>query len=154
MSAVHAGHKKDKTRTLQLSKEQKKDTAQADKQCAAHNRLHYSRPSGPGTTHSLSRSFGVHETAFLGADMSVMVGGVELSPLEWRLAQRPSVGEMKMRGLLLDHPSVSKSLLARKRHLMKRRAVSVLLAHKPKRDLGVLCTYGCVLSMHVSVHAC
>jgi len=53
-----------------------------------------------------------------------------------KLAQRPSVADMRMRGLLLDHPSVSKALLERKRHLMKRRAgnkVSVLLSHRPPR---------------------
>ena len=43
---------------------------------------------------------------------------------------------MRMRGLLFDHPSISKSLIDRKRKLMKRRAsnkVETLLSSRPKR---------------------
>jgi len=53
-----------------------------------------------------------------------------------RLRQRPSVEEMRMRGLLLDHPTVSQQLLRRKQRLMKRRAsnkLSTMLLNRPQR---------------------
>jgi len=53
-----------------------------------------------------------------------------------KLRQRPSVEEMRMRGLLFEHPTVSKGLVERKRDLMKRRAsnkVESLLQSRPKR---------------------
>ena len=59
-----------------------------------------------------------------------------ISRIGLKLGQRPSVEDMKMRGLLFEHPSISGKLVERKRNLMKRRAsnkVKSLLESRPKR---------------------
>eukprot|EP01083_Nonionella_stella_P232404 819892_1 len=60
-----------------------------------------------------------------------------ISRIGSKLSQRPSVEDMRMRGLLYEHPSISKSLVERKRDLMKRRAsnkVESLLQSRPNRN--------------------
>eukprot|EP01084_Bolivina_argentea_P083787 151682_1 len=55
-----------------------------------------------------------------------------------KLQQRPSVDDMRMRGLLYDLPTTSKSLVERKRDLMRRRAsnkVDHLLNNRPARHV-------------------
>lgn len=59
-----------------------------------------------------------------------------ISRIGEKLAQRPSVEDMKMRGLIYEHPSISKSLVERKKNLMKRRAsnkVDSMLQSRPNR---------------------
>ena len=54
-----------------------------------------------------------------------------------KLKQRPSVHDIIMRGILLEHPSIPASLVQRKRHLLKRRAsrkVDELLQRRPSQQ--------------------
>ena len=70
------------------------------------------------------------------AEPSLMTKAERMERVGVRLGQRPSVEEMRMRGLLLDHPAVSQQLLRRKQRLMRRRAsnkVATMLQSRPRR---------------------
>eukprot|EP01084_Bolivina_argentea_P095748 172123_1 len=59
-----------------------------------------------------------------------------ISRIEAKLNERPTVSEMKSRGLLYEHPAISKSLILRKKELMRRRAsnkVNSMLSSRPNR---------------------
>merc|ERR1712228_108791 len=60
----------------------------------------------------------------------------KIKRLSAQLSQRASVNEMKMRGILFEHPTMGKSLVERKRSLMKRRAsnkLELMLGSRPNR---------------------
>ncbi len=56
-----------------------------------------------------------------------------IDSLEWKLGQRSSVYEIRMRGIVYDHPSVRKGLTLRKRYLLRLRATRKIEAFLQSR---------------------